>query len=156
MSGRAPDRRALEPPHLGRPDCGFVRAHGDRASFAHQPAPTIQEIGGHTNGAGTTVIARLVLLAWSTQPGMASYANPYAEFYQPVDRYGPCEAHSMKRLAFALLLLQLAMLAYGQDFQKGAEAYNRGDYAAALNRDKRRFACGGRRTRMCALAVDLF
>ncbi len=38
----------------------------------------------------------------------------------------------MKLLAFALLVLLLAMPAYGQDFQKGAEAYNRGDYSAAL------------------------
>jgi TPR repeat protein len=38
----------------------------------------------------------------------------------------------MKRIAVALLLLTLAAPAWGQDYDKGIEAYSRGDYEAAL------------------------
>ncbi len=38
----------------------------------------------------------------------------------------------MKLLAFALLVLLLAMPAHGQDYDAGLAAYERGDYAAAL------------------------
>ncbi len=38
----------------------------------------------------------------------------------------------MKRILAAVLLLTLAAPAWGQDGQKGMQAYNRGDYATAL------------------------
>ena len=38
----------------------------------------------------------------------------------------------MKRILAALLLLTLAAPAWGQDFERGQDAYVRGDYAAAL------------------------
>ncbi len=38
----------------------------------------------------------------------------------------------MKRILAALLLLTLAAPAWGQDFEKGSEAYVQGDYATAL------------------------
>ena len=38
----------------------------------------------------------------------------------------------MKRILAALLLLTLAAPAWGQDFQKGLEAYEQRDYATAL------------------------
>ena len=38
----------------------------------------------------------------------------------------------MKRILITLLLLMLATSALGQDFEKGLEAYGRGDYATAL------------------------
>ncbi len=39
----------------------------------------------------------------------------------------------MKRILAALLLLMLAAPAWGQDYEKGLEAYEQRDYAAALN-----------------------
>ncbi len=38
----------------------------------------------------------------------------------------------MKHILATLLLLTLAAPAWGQDFEKGMQAYNRGDYATAL------------------------
>ncbi len=38
----------------------------------------------------------------------------------------------MKHTLATLLLLTLAAPAWGQDFEKGMQAYNRGDYATAL------------------------
>ena len=49
----------------------------------------------------------------------------------------------MKRILAALLLLTLAAPAWGQDFEKGYQAYERGDYAAAL-REWRPLADQGR------------
>ncbi|MCH7727453.1 MAG: hypothetical protein IH991_13370 [Planctomycetes bacterium] len=37
----------------------------------------------------------------------------------------------MKRILTALLLLMLATPAWGQDFEKGLQAYERGDYVAS-------------------------
>ncbi len=37
----------------------------------------------------------------------------------------------MKRILVAILLLMLATPAWGQDFEKGVQAYERGDYATA-------------------------
>ncbi len=39
----------------------------------------------------------------------------------------------MKRILAALLLLTLAAPAWGQDYEKGMQAYERGDYATALH-----------------------
>ena len=39
---------------------------------------------------------------------------------------------SMKRILATLLLLTLAAPAWGQDFEKGKQAYERGDYVTAL------------------------
>ena len=39
----------------------------------------------------------------------------------------------MNRILAALLLLTLAAPASGQDFEKGSQAYERGDYATALS-----------------------
>ena len=39
----------------------------------------------------------------------------------------------MKRIFAALLVLTLAAPALGQDYEKGLEAYDQGDYATALS-----------------------